>query len=581
MTKRALPILLTAVLTAWLLLSLRTPAPSSPLDVAGFSRLPVLNGGRLKPIDTVARTSLLLLRGKQTVRFQGRTIGADDWLLNMLYKPTDADAYPVFDIDDPDVLGVMGIAQTSNRYYSFSDLRPHLKEIEDQARQAEEAKAEQRSRYQTAVSNLQNRVILYQKLQNTLQVAGSEHMTDEVRIFQEKIGPFLMAHMAGNPKPSKELLPMIQLAERYDFMREVAEFYPSRARADLTKLDWASMGQGILDSITTVGLPPAVAAYAALGDAYRANDPAAFKKALIEYENGMQAKIPEDAAHGRSEFLFNRYEPFYKSMVLYLMVFLLALVSLLGWPQPLIRSALYVLVLAFIVHTIGLVSRMALQGRPPVTNLYSSAIFVGWAAVVLGIALERIYRNGIGSLVASAIGFTTLIIAHHLAAQGDTLEMMRAVLDSNFWLATHVVCITIGYSSTFLAGFLATCMCCGARSIRRGTRRPRPSSNAWSMGSFALAFSSVSSARSWAVFGRTSLGDASGDGTRRKTARCLSCFGTLSSSMPVLELGQAQGFRCDGRIRKYRDGRCPGSASTCWGSDCIRTASWKKRLYGS
>jgi ABC-type transport system involved in cytochrome c biogenesis permease subunit len=33
--------------------------------------------------------------------------------------------------------------------------------------------------------------------------------------------------------------------------------------------------------------------------------------------------------------------------------------------------------------------------------------------------------------------------------------MMRAVLDSNFWLGTHVVSITIGYSGTFLAGILA------------------------------------------------------------------------------------------------------------------------------
>ena len=35
------------------------------------------------------------------------------------------------------------------------------------------------------------------------------------------------------------------------------------------------------------------------------------------------------------------------------------------------------------------------------------------------------------------------------------MEMMQAVLDTNFWLATHVVCITIGYAATFLAGFLA------------------------------------------------------------------------------------------------------------------------------
>jgi ABC-type transport system involved in cytochrome c biogenesis permease subunit len=98
---------------------------------------------------------------------------------------------------------------------------------------------------------------------------------------------------------------------------------------------------------------------------------------------------------------------------------------------------------------------MWLEGRPPVTNLYSSALFVGWSAMLLGIVLERIFRNGIGAVTASAIGFLCLLIAHHLSFGGDTMEMMRAVLDSNFWLATHVVVVTIGYSATFLAGFLA------------------------------------------------------------------------------------------------------------------------------
>jgi ABC-type transport system involved in cytochrome c biogenesis permease subunit len=69
--------------------------------------------------------------------------------------------------------------------------------------------------------------------------------------------------------------------------------------------------------------------------------------------------------------------------------------------------------------------------------------------------LEWIYRNAIGSVAAGAIGFSTLLIAHHLALGGDTLEMMRAVLDTNLWLATHVVTVTTGYAATFLAGFLA------------------------------------------------------------------------------------------------------------------------------
>ena len=100
-------------------------------------------------------------------------------------------------------------------------------------------------------------------------------------------------------------------------------------------------------------------------------------------------------------------------------------------------------------------SRMWLQGRPPVTNLYSSAIFVGWGAVLIGLVLERIFRDGIGAACAGMVGFITLIIAHHLGSSGDTLEMMQAVLDSNIWLATHVVVITAGYSAMFLAGFLA------------------------------------------------------------------------------------------------------------------------------
>jgi ABC-type transport system involved in cytochrome c biogenesis permease subunit len=48
-----------------------------------------------------------------------------------------------------------------------------------------------------------------------------------------------------------------------------------------------------------------------------------------------------------------------------------------------------------------------------------------------------------------------LLIAHNLALGGDTMEMMRAVLDTNFWLATHVVVVTLGYASTFVAGTLA------------------------------------------------------------------------------------------------------------------------------
>src|SRR5207248_5681537 len=112
---------------------------------------------------------------------------------------------------------------------------------------------------------------------------------------------------------------------------------------------------------------------------------------------------------------------FLHATIIYICAFILAgicLVTLNVVPEvseTLRRSSFYLVILAGAVHTFGLVFRMVLEGRPPVTNLYSSAIFIGWGAMVLGIALEKIYRISIGNAVASVAGFFTLLIAHNLA----------------------------------------------------------------------------------------------------------------------------------------------------------------------
>ena len=47
--------------------------------------------------------------------------------------------------------------------------------------------------------------------------------------------------------------------------------------------------------------------------------------------------------------------------------------------------------------------------------------------------------------MAAVIGFLTLLVAHFLSLDGDTFIVLQAVLDTQFWLATHVVCINLGY----------------------------------------------------------------------------------------------------------------------------------------
>jgi ABC-type transport system involved in cytochrome c biogenesis permease subunit len=413
-----------------------TLVPARPVrgfDVDAFGRLPVLEGGRVKPVDSIARNSLMVIRGAQSFHHEGREIGPDEWLLDVMFRPEVADAQPVFQIDDPDVLGLIGLPQTTQRRFPFTTLAPHLEQLEQQATAAERIDAKQRTRFQGAVVNLAQRVYLYFRLKNTIQIERS---------------PGLLIEMASATTAGAQ--------QRHAALAGLAHFRPILPGQGASPEAWRSTGEA-LRGLASGEQEPQLAGWARVGLAWASQDAGSFDRAVTDLRDRAHVAAGRIDAVGQveHEVLFNRAQPFYTGMVLYVLALLVLFASWLRWGD-LLRPASYgLLVAGATVHTLGLVSRVVLQGRPPVTNLYSSAVFVGWGAVVLGVVLERIYRKGFGTAVAAASGFASLIVAHHLAADGDTMEMMRAVLDSNFWLATHVVTITIGYSGTFLAGAIA------------------------------------------------------------------------------------------------------------------------------
>src|SRR5262249_38089887 len=160
------------------------------------------------------------------------------------------------------------------------------------------------------------------------------------------------------------------------------------------------------------------------------------------------------------ESYFNKVQPMTLAIGLYVTAFVIAALGWLclafNWRAGLRiagRTAFALTAFTLIIHTAALISRMYISARPPVTNLYSSAIFIGWGCVVLGLILEAVFRIGFGNVVATVAGYSTLLIAYHLEQDGsDTFSVMQAVLDTQFWLATHVTCITLGYATTYLAG---------------------------------------------------------------------------------------------------------------------------------
>ncbi len=448
-----------AVLAAGLLalIPTRLGTPGG-FDLAGFAALPVLHEGRIKPLDTVARTSLLMIQGKQDLTDQGRATSASQWLLDLVAHPEVSDVQRIFRIDDPDVLGLLGKPGQERRYYSFMELEPSLKEIAAQGERAGKTPQNQRGRFEGAVLNLQDRLNLYQGLKNTLRLDGSRDWAAELdgyRSFLPVAQAAILAHTKSKGVGGKTMEQLNQFFQAYSFLSEASAFRALPPLEPGSKAGWNDIGASLLDELKGSPAHPLITPYAAMVTSYRQGDAAGFNHAVADAASWIGGRQSAAVSAAAREVWFNRAEPFYRGMILYLMVFMLVAVSWAWRPELMRRCALDLLWLALIVHTAGLVFRIIIQGRPPVTNLYSSAVFVGWVAAVLGLVLERMHRNGYGALVASVTGFSTLIIAHHLTNTGDTMEMMRAVLDSNFWLGTHVVTITIGYGSMFLASALA------------------------------------------------------------------------------------------------------------------------------
>jgi ABC-type transport system involved in cytochrome c biogenesis permease subunit len=308
--------------------------------------------------------------------------------------------------------------------------------------------------------HLYNSLVLYNRLKNSLEPEGSSDFSEELKLYKAAIGPGRTAALAesehGQAANQEDLERIATFFKRYEEVSRLAYPMIIPPLPGQSRQAWSNIGTNLLQALQTDELHPADTFYAGMASAYRNHRAAEFNRAVAQYRVWAQENDLGPALQkGEQEFFFNQIEPFYKSMAIYVVALLLGCIFWINLSEPVRRTGLALLILAFVIHSIGLGFRMYLEGRPPVTNLYSSAIFIGWGSCLLGIILERIFKGGIGLVVAGFIGFTTLIIAHHLALSGDTMEMLRAVLDTNLWLATHVVVVTTGYASMFVAGLLA------------------------------------------------------------------------------------------------------------------------------
>ena len=416
--------------------------------ITEFAHLPVKYEGRKKPIDTFARNMLTVVSDKQSLRLEdGSRISAAQWLLDNISGRPEAGDYKVFRIENMDVLTSLGLEERKRFRYSYRELLPSLGKLDAAARAAFNKEDRQRDLFDKQIVKVANKIYLYQNMMASFE--------DSSAIPKEQ----LMASFQRYMRLERNSLPLVVPPNAAD---------PS----------WRPLMKSLLASnpvMATIPVGESMVAdpfatrWSTLFTAYRTGNTALFNETLSEYGAALVAENPA-ALHKLSfEIFYNRLGAFMKSAMLYMLVFVISCFGWMARKRGPISAALALMICAFIPHTFAIVARCFLSGYPPVTNLYSSAIFIGWAAVLAGIVLEAVYRKaeGMGNLVGSIAGFVTLLIAHFLAGDGDTMEQMRAVLDTRFWLTTHVITITLGYMATFVTGTLGIFYICAGVFTRR------------------------------------------------------------------------------------------------------------------
>ena len=469
--------ILAVLVAGWLLRHAALPrTESGKADLVAFGELPLVYEGRTKPFDTLARNSLRVLSNRTTFITEievkddnGKVVKKDGkpktkevknpailWLLDLMTDPQVASRHKVFRIDSPHVQKILKLERRKGFMYALDEFYEPVIDgtLAKQAEVARKKDEANRSADDRKLLELERKLGRYSLLMNSFNPPGLPPVPENQQDMMAVQEFFMSLQQAKRQLDSfDERQPPLSVPpiDQDDVDGEVA----------MPTDKWQTYARGVFTAFVqrqVQGQEPSdpVVLFMEILAAHGDKDAKVFNEKVRQYKSWLNKNSPEDVSVEMASFesYFNHFSPAYYSAFAYLFAFIFACAALLGWSKTLNRAALLTIIAPFFVHTFALWARMEISGRPPVTNLYSSAVFIGWGGVLLGIAFEAIYRNGIGNVIASALGAITLGIAYLLSGDGDTFKVLQAVLDTQFWLATHVVCITLGYSTTFIAGTL-------------------------------------------------------------------------------------------------------------------------------
>ncbi len=366
------------------------------------------NGGRIEPIDTMARKVL-----RKVCRSEERFgLDADQIFLGMIVRPEQWQKAPMIKISLPGINKILGI-DPKLKYATFDDFFDFSKKdsykLGKLVEEINRKRPAERSTLDKEILKVDERVnVMYMTFTGSL-----------LRIFP-------------NPKDKTgRWYAPLEAIKHFDkksgqFVQAILASYFSNVDSALEGGDWEKADKSL--------------------------------DVIKEYQQFYGASIIPERGRIKAELLMNKTHPFQRLIPLYLGVgFILLILSIyhiikpkftLKWP---VRISMALLILGFFVHTIGLALRWYISGHAPWSNGYESMLYIAWATLLAGFIFSK--RSPI-TLAATGILAGLILFVAHLNWLDPEITNLVPVLKS-YWLMIHVSLITASYGFLGLGALLA------------------------------------------------------------------------------------------------------------------------------
>ena len=389
------------VIAAGALVSQLSAADTRDLDFKQLGLLAIQDAGRRKPVDTFARETLIRLTGRSTYTDKmGRKWQPNDFVLSALLETHDWKNEPMVLVSFGKLKERLRLDKTQRRF-SFAQLAGSA-ELQRVANEAQAAKRAEKplDRVQQEALSVSERLALFAGVMD---------------------GSALLIV----PAPKNETDPWVVPSELARYYTD-AQFAPIRSQ------------------------------FQALANAYAQGDEFNFSRIANQLRQNLRALSPSIYPQDRQlrlEYFYNHFAGFYRAIWCYGIAFLVLLVAhLRKRGQSLLNLGVAIALVGLAFQAAGIVMRCVVGGRPPVTNMYESIIWVSFAVSFFGMVFFARYRTPVYLLAALPVTLIALLLVHQMPiAMPSSIDPLVPVLRDNFWLTVHVLTITLSYAAFALA----------------------------------------------------------------------------------------------------------------------------------